>query len=127
MRKIYLLMSLFLIITNLLLSSAQALDIEIQLQDYECIEDGRVQVHYGIINNREFDIANVVLGFKVLVDDKPVGCKEIKVDVPKVSDGSDIQEIFIEASCKPHTFKLGYAAFHLIKRYKIDNWFSGCP
>ena len=127
MKKIYLLTALFLICTNLFLTSANAKDVEIRLNGYECLEDGRVQVRYNLINNRNFDINNVVLGFKVIVDNKPVACKEIKVNVPKGSDGSDIQEIFIEGSCKPHTFKLGYGAFHLIKRYKIDEWFSGCP
>ena len=127
MRKISLLISLFLIITSLLLTSAHAKSVEIKLKDYECLENGGVQIQYGMINNKNFDIYNVILAFKILVDDKPVACKEIKVTVPKGSDGSDIQEILIESSCKPGAFKLGYAAFYLIRRYKIDNWFSGCP
>ena len=127
MKKLCLLMILYLIITDLLLISAQAKDVEMKVKDYECLENGSVRIHYGLVNNRNFDIPNVTLAFKIIVDDKPVACKEIKVTVPKGSDGSDIQEIIIEASCKPRSFKLAYAAFHLIRQYKIDNWFSGCP
>ena len=127
MKKILFLIGLFLISINLFLASAYAKDVEIKLNDYECLEDGSVRVSYGLINNRNFDINNVILGFKIIVDEKPIACKEIKVNVPEGSNGSEIREIFIEGSCKPGIFKLGYGAFHLMKRYKIDEWFSGCP
>lgn len=127
MKRVYLIIILFLISTNLVLASAYGKDVEMKLNEYKCLEDGSVRVLYSLINNRDFDINNVVLGFKIIVAEKPVACKEIKVNVPKGANGSDIQEIFIEGYCKPGTFKLGYAAFHLIKRYKIDEWFSDCP
>lgn len=128
MKKLNLFISSFLVITSLLLTSpTQARDVEMIVKDHECLQDGKVRVRYGLVNNRDFDVNNVSLAFKILIDNKPVACKELKVTIPKGSDGSVIQEIFIEAPCKPGAFKLGYAAFHLMKRYKIDNWFSGCP
>lgn len=128
MKRIKFFISSFVVVTVLLLTSlTQAKDVEMIVKDYECLKDGNVRIRYGLVNNRGFDVNFVTLAFKILIDDKPVACKELKVTIPKGSDGSEIQEIFIEAPCKPKAFKLGYAAFHLIKRYKIDNWFSGCP
>ena len=128
MMKIKFFISSFLVILGLLLASpTQAKYVEMVVKDYVCLDDGNVRIRYGLINNRDFDVNNVILAFKILVDNKPVACKELKVTIPKGSDGSEIEEIFIETACKPKTFKLAYSAFHLIKRYKIDNWFSGCP
>ena len=128
MKRMRFFISSFLVITGLLLTTpTQAKDVEMIVKNYQCLKDGQVRVRYGLINNRNFDVHNVTLAFKILIDNEPVACKELKVTIPKGSDGSEIHEIFIETPCESKAFKLGYAAFHLIKRYKIDKWFSGCP
>lgn len=128
MRKIGFFLFIFMMTINpFLVSSIQAKDIELVVSEYECIENGKVRILYSLINNRNFDMHNVVLAFKILVDNKPIACRELEVTVPKGTNGSEVHEILIEADCKPRAFKLGYAVFHPVKRYKVDNWFSGCP
>ena len=127
MRKIFLSISLFLIILNLIIPVAYAESVDITLHDVECLENGQVRIRYGLINNKGFDENNVILGFQIIVGDKPVACKELKVDVSKGSDGSDVMELFIKASCKPNSFEVKYISVaYPYKRYAIDEWFSGC-
>lgn len=128
MGKLFLSMSLFLMILNLIIPVAYAESVDIELHDVGCMENGEVRIRYGLINNKRFDENNVILGFQIIVDDKPVACKELKVNVPKGSDGSDVMELFIQASCKPNSFEVKYISIaYPYKRYVIDKWFSGCP
>lgn len=128
MRKIGFFLFLFIMGLNpFLVSSIQAEDVELVVNEYECLEDGRVRIQYNLVNNRDFDIYNVIIVFKILVDNKPIACRELEVKVLKGTHGSEVHEIFIEADCKPRAFKLGYAVFHPVKRYKVDNWIADCP
>jgi hypothetical protein len=101
-------------------------EIKLVIKDFECLEDGKMKVHYGLVSDYDFDYPNVTLGFKVTDGKKTVACSEIKATVPKDSDGSKIEEIIIDSPCSGKSYDLKSAVFYYVKRYRIDEWFSDC-
>jgi hypothetical protein len=126
MKNISCLLIAICILTGPFLSKAYSGDIQLQVKDFECAEDGKIVVHYSLVNSFGFEYNNVILGFKVVEDGKPIACNELKVVVPKDADGSQINELTINTPCSEKGYSLESAIFYYIKRYKIDEWFSGC-
>jgi hypothetical protein len=126
MKKIAFLIFVIFSLGGPFLSAAHSGSIELLVKDFECVEDGKIIIHYSLNNTFNFEYPNVTLGFKILEDEKPVACNESKVTVPTDADGSDILEIVINAPCSGKSYNLKSAIFYYIKRYKIDEWFSDC-
>ena len=129
MKKYYLILFAVVFAAGLFLtpSSAQDRDVELVVKSTECTEDNKILIKYSLINSRDFDRPNIVIGFKLLENEKPVACKELTVTVPKGADGSEIHEITFDAPCKERTFRVVANMFRNVKQYRIDEWFDGCP
>lgn len=117
-----------------LCSTARARSVELIVHGLECPEgqDGqKVLIRYSVVNNRNFDQPNVSICFKIVIDEKPVACKELKVTVPKGADGSQIYETVLEAPCGKESYKERYdlraTVNHNVPQYRIEEWFAGCP
>ena len=108
-------------------SYTQNKDIELVVKSRECQEDSKVLIKYGVINYRDFDRPNVSIIFKVMEEEKPVACKELKSIVPKGDDGSKIYETTIDLPCKGRGLNVESTIMHSVRRYKIDEYLSGCP
>ena len=90
--------------------------------------DAGVKVSYAVQSQKDFTSPNVRIAFKILVDDKPVRCSEVTLDVPANSTGDQIMEITIPAPCKDKSCKLAAQLFDSsAKKYRIDNWMAECP
>lgn len=107
-------------------SHAHSGDLQLQVKDFECVEDGKLVVHYSIVNTFGFDYNNVSLCFKLVEDEKPITCKELKVTVPKDADGSQVNELVLNVPCSNKSYSIKSAIFFYTKRYKIEEWFSDC-
>ena len=117
----------FLLILIVISGSATGRDLELSVKEFTCTDDG-INITYSITNERNFTRPNVKIGFKVLVDNKPIGCKVVVIEVPYDATSDQFMEVTIPAPCKDKTYKLVSAVFgRIIKRYKIDNWISDCP
>lgn len=114
------------LISSAFFTPTSASDLKLLINEYRCAEEG-VLVRYGVINQRNFDRPNISILFKISVRGKPVGCKELNVVIPKGANGSEINETIVKAPCRGKSFKLTTSIFHNIKKYKKDQWFSGCP
>jgi len=101
-------------------------ELELTVKDLKCMEDGKLVLHYSLISTYDFDYPNATLCFKILEDDKPLVCKELKVVVPKGSDGSEINELVLNLPCTDKDYNLKSMIFYNVKRYKIEEWFSDC-
>jgi len=126
MKKTAILLVALSLLPCLFLSTAYAGEIKLQLKDFECTEEGKIVIHYGIITTYNFDYNNVTLGFKVMDGNEPVTCRRIKTTVPKGADGSEINELIIDVPCTGKNFNLESGAFYYTKQYIIDEWFTGC-
>jgi hypothetical protein len=126
MKKLSLLIITVPFIIGLFLSNAYSGDIQLQVKDFECVEDGKIVVHYSLNNTFGFDYNNVSLCFKLVEDDKPIACKELKITIPKEADGSKLEELVINAPCSNKSLSLKSAVFYYTKRYKIEEWFADC-
>lgn len=126
MKKTAIILIALSILSGPFLSTVDAGEIKLQLKDFECTEEGKIVIHYGIISTYNFEYNNVTLGFKVMEGDKPVTCRRIKTTVPKGADGSETNELIIDVPCTGKNYNLESAAFYYIKQYKIDEWFTGC-
>jgi hypothetical protein len=126
MKKLSILFMMIPFLIGPLLSNAHSGDLQLQVKDFECIEDNKLVVHYSIVNTFGFDYKNVSLGFKLVEDDKPITCKEVKVTVSKDADGSQVDELVLNVPCSNKSFSIKSAIFYYVKRYKIDEWFLDC-
>ncbi|MGD9162780.1 MAG: hypothetical protein PVG39_30520 [Desulfobacteraceae bacterium] len=108
------------------LTTANARDIELVTKNVKKNNSGEITIQFGVISNKNFDLLNVSICFKVLKEDVPVGCKEIKITVPKGSDGTDIKEAKIIVPENEKDLKLISTIFYSTRRYKIEEWFSDC-
>jgi hypothetical protein len=106
---------------------AQGRDIELLVKSAECLEDNKILIKYSVTNSRNFDRPNIVIGFKILENEKIVACKRLKITVPKNADGSEIYEATIDRPCKDRPFRLVANMFRNMKQFYIDEWFEGCP
>jgi hypothetical protein len=127
MNKIRVILIVIPFLIGLIISgNAYSGDIQLQVKDFECVDDGKIVVHYTLVNTFGFDYNNVSLCFKLVEDEKAVACKELKVVVPVDADGSKIDEFTIQLPCSNKDFSLKSAVFYYTKRYRIDEWFSEC-
>jgi len=122
---------LFLIVATSLficqsISDANSGEIKLVVKNLQCSEDNKIIVEYGLINTFGFEYPNVTLGFKLMEEGKSIACNQIKVAVPKDSDGTEIKELVITVPCSGKDLSIQSAAFYYIKKYKIDEWFSDC-
>ncbi len=102
-------------------------DLELVLKGSQNTEEG-IKISYSIINQKDFVRRNVKIAFKILADNKPVGCREVTLDVPANSTGDQIMEVIIQAPCKDKSCKVAAQIFDsTARKYRIDNWMSECP
>ncbi|NLD38558.1 MAG: hypothetical protein GX654_16990 [Desulfatiglans sp.] len=106
--------------------SSYASDFELAVKEVTRISEKEVVIKYSVISKKDFDFPNVSIAFKILVNDKPIGCKEVRTVIPEGSDGSDIQETTVSTSSGDKGFTLNSRIFYSTKRYRIEEWFSGC-
>lgn len=126
MKKLTYLLITFFVVTCTFISVSYSGEINLLIHDFECIEDGKLVVHYGLVNTFDFEYQNVTVGFKIVEEGKTIACSETKVIVPKGADGSEINEIIIDVPCSGKSYSLKSAVFYYTKRYIIDEWFSDC-
>jgi len=129
MKKIILILNAVIFSGSLFLSPsyAQNKDIELVVKSAECLEDNKISIKYGVINYRDFDRPNVSILFKIMEDKTPMACKEVKATIPKKDDGSEKYEAIIEVPCKEKPYGIESTIYHNVKRYKIQEFFLGCP
>jgi len=129
MKKYYLTLIAVILTVGLIVipSYAQDQDIKLVVKKTECLDENKILIQYSLINTRDFERPNIVIGFKVLENEIPVACKKLTVTVPKGADGSEINEITIDRACKDTPFRLVANMFRNVKQYRIDEWFEGCP
>lgn len=126
MRKFIILMGtlFFLSVTS---GTAYSKDLDLIIKEYRCTGDG-VKIFYSVKNSRSFTRPNIGIGFKIMVDGKPIGCASMYIDVPADEKGDEIREITISAPCRGKNFKIVSTIFGTnVARYKVENWMSGCP
>ena len=123
----------YFIITGILLllaaSSVNSLenDLELTIKDTSCTDEG-IKISYAVKNNKNFTSPNVKIAFKIFADDKPIGCGEVKMNVPANSTGDQLMEITIPSPCKDKPCKVSAQIFGgRTKKYRIDNWMAECP
>ena len=129
MKKYYFILIAFIFTAGLLVtpSYAQDQDVRLVVKKTECLDENKILIQYSLINTRDFDRPHIVIGFKILQNEKPVACKKLTVTVPKGADGSEIYEVTVDRPCKDTTFRLVANMFRNVKQYRIDEWFEGCP
>ena len=126
MRKYFLGLLIFLAgISSNSFGRDNALDLLIKSSQYT--EEG-VKISYSVVNQKSFTMRNTKIVFKIKVDGKPVGCKEVNLDVPANSTGDEIMEVIIQAPCENKSCKVAAQIFDsTARKYRIDNWTSECP
>ena len=125
MRKYFFLtVILFLLTGNFIY--AQGTDIELVAKGFSCTAEG-VKVSYGVKNGRNFTRPNIRIGFKVLVDGKPIACELVVTSVPANSNGDQITDLMVPAPCEGKSYRVESAIFgSSTKKYRIDNWMAEC-
>jgi hypothetical protein len=103
-----------------------ASDFELVINDVKRINEKEVVIKYGVKSRKNFDFPNVSIAFKIVANDKPIGCKEVISVIPKGSDGSEIKETTVSTSSGEEEFQLKSSLFYSTKRYRIEEWFSDC-
>lgn len=110
------------------LNAASAKDVKLVVEKMEKINNEEISVQYSVINRKNHDLNNMIIAFKIIEEGVPVGCKEIKTNIPGDSDGSDTKETKIKISGNGGKLKYKSNIFYWnAKRYAIDKWFSECP
>lgn len=127
MKKILILLSAVLWFYCMLPNPAGARNIELNVREFKCLEDGKIIIFFSVINTRDFDHPNVSLCFKISRDGNPITCRELRVVIPKRADGSRIYKTFVDVACGQGSYGLSSTVFHNAKRYQIEEWFRGCP
>ncbi|HJX34424.1 MAG TPA: hypothetical protein VJ373_04540 [Desulfatiglandales bacterium] len=127
MKKYILILNIAVFSCFLLLSPSYSKDLELVVKGAECLKDNKILIKYSVVNNRDFDRQNTSILFKIVEDDKPFACKELKTLIPKGEDGSKIYETTIEVPCKDRNFNVESTIYQYVKRYRIDEYLKGCP
>jgi hypothetical protein len=126
-KKLIFVFSIFLIYyTSVTTFGADEPQLELAVKKVDRVSDEEVIIQYGVINRRDFDCFNVSVAFKIMDGEVPVGCKEVKETIPKGADGTDIKEVKIKVPAKAKELNIKSTIFFSAKRYRIENWFSGC-
>lgn len=126
MKKIIFFFNIILLIAGSAITPVFGGDLELTIKGSRCVDEG-VLIRYSVANERDYGRNNVSIVFKVMVEGKPAACREIKTTIPKGADGSKIEEIILEFQCKGKSYKLISSVFQNVQRYKVEEWFSGCP
>jgi hypothetical protein len=114
-----------LVFSIMFFANAYSSDLELKVIDNKYAE-GKVVIHYSFVNNSGSDYTDVVVGFKIIQDGNIVGCKQISQSVPKVTDGSEMNEATIDVpSGKNLSFESIVSSGEVDKK-KIEEWFAGC-
>ena len=125
MKKALILLSIIFLF--FLSNVAHAFHIKIIVHNVECTEDGKTFIQFSLINERDINFNNTSLCFKLTSEGKPVACKELKVTVPAKADESIEYETTIETPCEGKGYDLKSTVFQNASRYRIEEWFEGCP
>ena len=126
MKKYLLLIWIILFLAGIS-STSFGRDLELLVKNSQDTEEG-VKVTYSVKNERGFTRPNIRIAFKVLVNDKPIACKLLKIAVPANATGEQDKEVIIPASCKGKSCKLDAQIFgSSTKTYRITNWMKECP
>ena len=118
---------IILLLSCLFVGTSYGSNPEVAIKESNCTKEG-VLVKYGLINQENYDRPNITVIFKILEGGKTIGCKEINTSIPRNSDGSEIEEVLIDAPCAgkktsiTHRIYLGGSAKYTIESYKSD-----CP
>ena len=127
MKKFLVLLGAALLFSGMLPIPTEARNIELNIREFNCLQDGNVVIHYSVVNTLNFDHPNVSLCFIITREGKSVACRELRVVVEKGADGSQVYETVIKAPCGQGSYGLKSAVIYDAKRYQIEEWFAGCP
>ena len=127
MKKFLVLLGVILLFCGMLPSPVMAENVELNVSEFKCIDDSKMVISFSLVNYRGFDFPNVSLCFKILKDGNPIAGRELRVVVPKGSDGSRVYQTMIAVSCGQGDYGLSSTVFIDAKRYEIEEWFAGCP
>ena len=106
---------------------AQKPDLGVDIKDVICQDKGEYIITFGLLNNRNYDRQNVHIVFKIIKENKPLACHELKLTFPANADGTEEHELVIHTETTCEKALLNCQIFQLAKRYKIDEWLSDCP
>lgn len=125
--KKYLYILIIVLLSCLLFSNAYGNNPEVVIKESICTKEG-VVVKYGLLNPVNYDRPNITVVFKILDGDKTIGCNKINTTIPSNSDGSDIEEILIDAPCAGKKTGITYRIYlGGTSKYRIENFQSDCP
>ena len=127
MKKILVLFIAVLWSGHILPGVSEASNIELNVREFNCLQNGNAIIRFSLINTRNFDYPNVSLCFIILKEGNPIACRELRVVVEKGADGSQVYETVIKAPCGLVSYGLKATVFHNARRYQIEEWFAGCP
>ena len=100
---------------------------EVLIKESQCTKEG-VLVKYGLVCNAKYDRPNITVVFKILDGGKTIGCSKINTTIPAGADGSDIEEIVINAPCEGKKTGITYRIYlGGTAQYRIENFESDCP
>ena len=127
MKKTIFFFSVLLYFTSPFLAPTYADDFKLNIHDFTC-EEEEIVIHYSVINYINFDRQNVSLVFKIMKEEKPIACRELILTITKGADGSEINELIIDAQCEGKAISLKSSLFHdnsnYNKQQRIDQFFS---
>jgi hypothetical protein len=128
MKKITLVVAAVFVLTGLFFSNAYCRgDIKVEVKDIKDNGNGQIVVHYTLLNTYGFEYPNVTLGFKVLQNNKPIGCQRIKQAIPENANGSEIIELVIDADTGDKPIGFEHVLFTGgVDLNRVDEWFAGC-
>ncbi len=126
MKKSSLFLTCYFLLTLSSLTSAYAVGLELVVKDFSC-EKEKFLIHFSVINKHNYDRRNTIVLFKILSEDKPVACKELKLNIPAGADESLVHETIIDVPCAGKKATLKSKMFLRNTRYKIEDWLSDCP
>lgn len=124
MKKILILLGFLLLFTP---DFAYAFRVKLIVHSVECVENEKLVIRFSLENERNISFANTSLCFKLTSNDEPVACKELRVTAPAKADGTEIYETVIETPCGGEGYSLKSTVYLGSRRYKIEEWFEGCP
>jgi hypothetical protein len=109
----------------LLPSPGHAWPLNVVAETFTC-DQGKYRIKFGVVNRNTYD-RNPTVAFKVLDGGRPVGCKQLTVNVPAGSDGSALQEITVDGVCVKGQATLEARVFDAGNRDRAGAWLSDCP
>lgn len=125
--KKYMYIFIIFLLSCLFVSTSYGSNPEVVIKESNCTNEG-VKVKYGLVNQENYDRFNITVVFKILEGGKSIGCKEINTTIPRGSDGSDIEEVLIDAQCAGKKTGITYRIYlGGSAKYTIESYKSDCP